>query len=236
MIAKIHKSEARGKFKNDWLDTRYSFSFADYFDREYLNFGALRVLNDDIVAPGMGFGMHPHDNMEIITIPLSGSLAHRDSLGHEGTIGVNEVQVMTAGTGIFHSEYNASKSEPVSLLQIWIYPKSRNLQPGYNQKMFDTVPAQNTWQLLASGTEGDGALKINQDAKLSRVFLGEGQRINYQMNTNSFGAFIFVIEGKVELDGKQISKRDSISISGHDRFEMLAIEPSYILTIEVPQK
>lgn len=233
----IYKANTRGHFQNEWLNTNYSFSFADYYDRNRMNFGALRVLNDDIIQPSTGFGKHPHDNMEIITIPLKGSLSHQDSMGHKQAIKENEVQVMSAGTGIFHSEFNDSPEEEVSLLQIWVYPSKRNIQPSYDQKPFDLSGASNNWQVLVSGFEAiNGSLVINQNAKISRVFLAPGTKINYQINEQSYGSFVFIIEGDVQIEGEKLSKRDAIGISGTENFSMLANSGSYILNIEVPEK
>jgi quercetin 2,3-dioxygenase len=233
----IYRSETRGKFKNDWLDTRYSFSFADYFDRDRMNFGALRVLNDDIIQPSQGFGMHPHDNMEIITIPLSGKLTHKDSIGHEQKIGVNEVQVMSAGTGIFHAEYNASETEEVSLFQIWIYPKNRNIKPSYDQRFFDTEKSYGNWLELVSGNfSNKNVLHINQDAKISKISLKNGQSAEYKINENSFGSFVFVIDGELTVNGEKLSGRDAIGISDTKVLSIIAQSDANILNIEVPEK
>ena len=236
MKKKIYKAESRGKFRNEWLDTSYSFSFADYFDRNRMNFGALRVLNDDIVQPSQGFGKHPHDNMEIITIPLSGSLSHRDSMGHQQEIGVNEVQVMSAGTGIFHSEFNASPSIEVSLLQIWIYPNSRNIMPRYDQRFFAHENAKNKWQELVSGNYTDvNTLYISQNAFISRAYLTKNESISYNTSKSSLGSFIFIIEGAVEIENEKLGRRDAISLSEIDKFNIKAINDSLILNIEVPE-
>jgi redox-sensitive bicupin YhaK (pirin superfamily) len=233
----VFKSETRGKFQNEWLNTNYSFSFADYFDRSRINFGALRVLNDDIIQPGQGFGKHPHDNMEIITIPLSGSLSHQDSMGHKQEIKQNEVQVMSAGTGIFHTEYNASESDEVSLFQIWIYPASMNIKPAYSQKYFEPKEAENSWQELVSGDYSNKtSLHINQNAKISRLLLSNGKKIEYQLNKDSFGSFIFLIDGEIEISGEKLSKRDAIGIYETQKFEIHALKDSFILNIEVPEK
>ncbi|MFW6370882.1 MAG: pirin family protein, partial [Bacteroidota bacterium] len=164
----IHRSNTRGHHNYGWLDTRHTFSFAQYFDPQRTGFGALRVLNDDVVKPNMGFGEHPHDNMEIISIPIKGTLKHKDSAGHEQIIKEHEVQVMSAGTGVFHSEYNASKDEDVNFLQIWIYPDKKNVSPSYNQKYFEAEDAQDKWQLLV-GPNGEDGLHINQNATISRA-------------------------------------------------------------------
>ncbi len=233
----IYRASTRGHFENEWLNTRYSFSFADYFDRNKMNFGALRVLNDDIIQPSSGFGKHPHDNMEIITIPLSGSLSHKDSMGHEQKIKENEVQVMSAGTGIFHSEYNASNVEECSLLQIWIYPKHMNIKPSYEQKLFNIEKGNNHWQVIVAGPNSfESSLTINQNAKISRIKLSANQSIDYQLNTSSYGSFIFVIEGEIELDKENLANRDAIGIYDTQQFTIRAVRDSYIINIEVPDK
>lgn len=231
----IYKANNRGHFKNEWLNTSYSFSFADYYDRNHMNFGALRVLNDDVIQPATGFGKHPHDNMEIITIPIKGSLSHEDSMGHRQQIKENEVQVMSAGTGIFHSEFNESPTEEVSLLQIWIYPAKRNVKPGYDQKVFDPSEAKDYWQTLVSAFEPENdSLTINQNAKIKRVFLEKGKTIEYKLNEHSYGSFVFIIKGQVVIDNDTLYKRDAMGITEANEFIIKAEENAYILNIEVP--
>lgn len=231
----VYKANTRGHFQNEWLNTSYSFSFADYYDRNHMHFGALRVLNDDVIQPSTGFGKHPHDNMEIITIPIYGSLSHEDSMGHRQEIKANEVQVMSAGTGIFHSEFNANPTEEVNLLQIWIFPAKRNIKPSYDQKVFDPELARGQWQTLVSAYEAEnGSLTINQNAKIKRVFLNKGETIDYQLNEQSYGSFIFVINGQVEIDHNELSKRDAMGITETKQFTIKAEENSYVLNIEVP--
>jgi hypothetical protein len=231
----IYKAGSRGHFENEWLNTRYSFSFADYFDRSRVHFGALRVLNDDIIQPNGGFGKHPHDNMEIITVPLSGKLVHQDSMGHEQEIKVNEVQVMSAGSGIFHSEFNASQTDECHLLQIWIYPSVKNIKPRYDQKYFDPELAKNNWQFLVSGHDNsNGALPIHQNAKISRLILSSGNNKSYTLSEQSFGSFVFVIKGEIEIENNKLLERDSISIYNTKTFRIKAKRDSHILNIEVP--
>jgi quercetin 2,3-dioxygenase len=232
----IYRSETRGKFKNEWLNTSYSFSFADYFDRERMHFGALRVLNDDIIQPGQGFGMHPHDNMEIITIPTSGKLTHKDSMGHQQDISATEVQVMSAGTGLFHAEFNASITDEVSLFQIWILPKKRNIKPSYNQKVFENYNNFGAWQELVSGDlSNQNVLHINQDAKISRILLKRDQESEYQLNKESYGSFIFLVNGQIELDNEKLGMRDAIGVYETQNFKFKALSDSYVLNIEVPE-
>jgi quercetin 2,3-dioxygenase len=237
MIKSIFKSGSRGKYENDWLKTNYSFSFAEYFDLERMNFGALRVLNDDLIQAGKGFGLHPHDNMEIITIPLFGKLAHMDSMDHLQEIGLHEVQVMSAGTGIFHSEFNASQIEELCLLQIWIYPKKRNIHPSYEQRAFDQKNAQGKWQHLVSGDfSNKDVLHIHQDARISRIYLKKGENSDYQFNESSFGSFVFLVDGQVVIEGEMLGKRDAIGITETTHFSVDALSDSFVISIEVPGK
>lgn len=230
----LHKHDSRGHFNYGWLNTHHSFSFARYYDPERVHYGALRVLNDDLIKAGEGFGRHPHDNMEIITIPLAGKVLHRDSMGHEQTIEPNEVQVMSAGTGIFHEEYNASKTEDLTLLQIWIMPALKNIKPTYDQRSFDSELAKNTWQKLVTSGEKD-TLHINQQAIISRVFLSEGKTIDYKLRPESFGSYLFLINGKISVAGYDLSKRDAIGLSHLREFTIVAATDSYILNIEIPE-
>ena len=232
----FHKAESRGRSTYDWLDSKHNFSFAGYSDRERVHFGALRVLNDDIVQPGTGFGRHPHDNMEIISIPIRGKLNHKDSMNHEQTLGEHEVQVMSAGTGLFHSEYNGSDSEEVNFLQLWIYPDTQNVKPVYNQKRFNPDEARNQWQLLVSGV-GDSdpnSLKIHQQAKISRTLLDAGKEIKYQPGRTSYGTFLFNVYGKFLYNDISLNPRDAIGIIGNDVFTLKADEKAYLISIEVP--
>ena len=172
-----------------------------------MRFGLLRVLNDDIIAPGMGFDTHPHQNMEIITIPLAGLLAHKDSMGHERTLSPNEVQVMSAGSGLTHSEYNASDSMSVNLLQLWIFPKLKDIEPRYNQKHFAAADRVNRWQLLASPNGAEGSLEMNQDAWLSRVDLEAKQSITVRTHDPANGLYLFVIDGKALVNAQLLGAR-----------------------------
>ncbi len=232
-----YKAGTRGHFQNEWLNSHFSFSFADYFDRARMNFGALRVLNDDIIQPSSGFGKHPHDNMEIITIPLSGTLTHKDSMGNEREIKENEIQVMSAGTGIFHSEYNASPNEFCSILQIWIYPNLHNTVPLYDQKYFDPIDAENKWQLLVNGNGSiNESLTINQNSRISRLNLISDKTIEYQLNEHSYGSFVFLISGEIQISGEILKERDSMGIYQTKSFNIKAIRDSYLINIEIPEK
>jgi redox-sensitive bicupin YhaK (pirin superfamily) len=230
MKTTLHRANTRGHADHGWLNTHHTFSFANYYDPERVHFGNLRVLNDDVIAPGTGFGKHPHDNMEIITIPISGTVLHQDSMGHKQTIGPNEVQVMSAGTGIFHSEYNASGTEELSLLQIWIFPEKKNIKPVYDQVKFDENEAQNRWQFLVNG---DGPLKINQQASISRVFLTKGHEITYSHSNLSRKSYVFLIDGEIEVGNIVLQKRDGLGLEDCSEFNVKALKDSYLINIEV---
>jgi hypothetical protein len=230
----IHKSADRGHANHGWLNAKHSFSFASYHDPNKVHFGLLRVLNDDIVAPGTGFGMHPHDNMEIVTIPLQGTLEHRDSMGNIGTIKPNEIQAMSAGSGLMHSEYNHSKTEPINLLQIWVFPKERNIEPRYEQKVFEENDKLNKFKTIVAPVKSDDVMWINQDAYFSIGKFNEDTIQNYSMQHNGNGAYIFVIEGEATIANEALGKRDAIGIWETDNFELKIKTNSEILIIEVP--
>lgn len=229
-----HPSNLRGHANHGWLDSHHSFSFAGYFNPERMRFGMLRVLNDDIVAPGMGFGKHPHDNMEIISIPLKGALAHKDSTGRSEIIQTNDVQIMSAGTGIMHSEMNASDKEQVNFLQIWVFPKKRDITPRYEQKTFNPGDRVNKWQIVVSPDGNDGSVTINQDAWFSLVNLEEGQSIQYENHQATNGLYVFVIEGAVTLGSNTINRRDALGIEGNSEIILKANKNAEVLLMEVP--
>ena len=229
----IHRSDSRGSFNHGWLQAKHSFSFGRWYDPQKVNFGALRVLNDDIIQPSTGFGLHPHDNMEIISVILDGAIKHADSMGHEQVIKENEVQVMSAGTGIFHSEHNASSSDELNLLQIWIMPNKKNIEPVYDQKYFDVTGAQNKWQVLVSG-DGTAPLTIQQNAFISRSFLSAGKEIQYSVHNGSFGTYLFVIKGEIEIDKNKLYERDAIGIIDSGEFKVKATADSQLICIEIP--
>ncbi|MEO6347231.1 MAG: pirin family protein [Aquaticitalea sp.] len=235
----IHKSTDRGHANHGWLKANHSFSFANYFDRDKMQFGALRVLNDDVIAPEMGFGTHPHDNMEIITIPLSGSLKHRDNMNSSWqTIEAGEVQVMSAGTGLQHSEVNGSDSEYLNLFQIWIIPNKRNVEPRYGQKQFDKIERQNRLQIVVSSIDNpyDGSLNIHQDAKISRLDLSTETTFEYKPKSKSHGVYVMNIHGSVSIGTDELQQRDAIGISETDSFKIVSQEDSELLLIEVPMQ
>jgi redox-sensitive bicupin YhaK (pirin superfamily) len=234
MKAILYPAKERGHVNLGWLDSFHSFSFGQYHDPKKVHFGALRVVNDDSIAGGGGFGTHPHDNMEIVTIPLEGQLAHKDSTGNEGIIRKGDVQIMSAGTGIRHSEYNASSTEYAKLLQIWVFPKLKNIKPIYGQKTFDLKDRKNNWQIVVSPEPSEKALNINQDARFSLVDLEAGKSVNYQMKWNNSGLYLFVIEGAVKSSGKSLTKRDALGISETDQVNIEAVSDSQLLAIEIP--
>jgi redox-sensitive bicupin YhaK (pirin superfamily) len=232
----IHRADSRGVAEHGWLHSRHTFSFAEYYDRDRMGFGALRVLNDDIVEPGMGFGTHPHENMEIVSIPLSGCLRHEDSMGNKHIISAGEVQVMSAGTGISHSEYNNSDTEPVNFLQIWVLPKERNVAPRYDQRVIDPHDRAGRFQLLASPDGGLGSVLINQDAWFSMADFGAGDSVPYELSDSANGVYLFVIDGVLEADSIALSKRDGLGVIGRPRIECKANSAATVLCIEVPMK
>jgi hypothetical protein len=194
----------------------------------------LRVLNDDFVDAGMGFGKHPHDNMEIISIPLSGALHHQDSTGRDKIIQTGDVQIMSAGTGIYHSEVNASQAEPVTFLQLWIFPKVNNIEPRYDQKMFGEADRKNQLQVVVSPTEENGSLFINQDAWLSMIDLEERHSLEYKMHQTGNGVYCFVLDGDLNIASENLAKRDAIGLWECDTFSLQATNKSKVLFIEVP--
>lgn len=229
-----HNSDSRGLAEHGWLTSRHTFSFAGYHDPERMNFGALRVLNDDIVKKGKGFGTHPHDNMEIISIPLSGALEHQDSMGTGSVIRTHDVQIMSAGTGVYHSEFNHSHKEEVNFLQLWIFPKERNIEPRYDQMTFLPESMTNRFQLVVSPKEGDSSLWINQDAYLSLGELENDRHIHYTFHKKGNGLYVFMIEGKADVSGQRLEKRDGMGIWETDQLSFHFRDKSKVLLIEVP--
>ena len=228
-----HKASNRGHADHGWLKSDHSFSFAGFYDPEKMGFGLLRVLNDDRVAPGMGFGTHPHDNMEIISIPLAGSLKHRDDMGHSSVIQSGEVQIMSAGTGIRHSEFNNSNIDEVNFLQLWIIPEKRDITPRYEQKHFDQKGRVNQWQTVVS-PEANGAIWINQQAYLSRADVENGKQLTYQLHGSDLGVYLFLLDGQVRIADRQLTTRDALGIWDTEQFTVEALSPSELLLIEVP--
>lgn len=230
----IHNSEDRGRSMHDWLQSSHSFSFADYYDSGKMGFGMLRVLNDDVVQPGEGFGLHPHNNMEIISIVLSGSLEHKDSMGNGSVIRTGDVQVMSAGIGVRHSEFNHSEKEPVNFLQLWIFPKEKNIKPSYAQKTFLPEDRKNSIKLIASGTRSQDTLYIHQDAALSMGSLDKEKEILYKVKYPGNGIYLFVIEGEIYTGGGSLKKRDAAAVTDAGAINIKAEEDSQFLIVEVP--
>ena len=230
----IHKAEERGKAEFGWLHSRHSFSFGNYYNPEKVNFGLLRVLNDDIVEPGAGFGTHPHDNMEIISIVLEGTLAHKDSMGSKSVIQKGDVQVMSAGTGITHSEFNDSKTDEVKFLQIWIFPDKQGLKPRYEQNKFSINEVENRILTVVNNEGNDGALFINQKAAISIGQLKKGSLAKYNPAYNGNGIYIFNLEGTLNIADAKLGRRDAIGIWDIDELKIKAVEESKFVLIEVP--
>ncbi|HJT73721.1 MAG TPA: pirin family protein [Chitinophaga sp.] len=230
----IHRADSRSFSNHGWLQSYHTFSFAGYYNPERIHFGALRVLNDDHVKGGMGFGTHPHDNMEIVSIPLRGALEHKDNTGRHEIIRSNEVQIMSAGSGIAHSEFNASKTEPVNFLQIWVFPKLRNITPRYQQKVFEPSERQNKLQVVVSPEADSEALLINQDAWFSLGRFDEGQTVEITPRMPQHGSYLFVLEGEVEVAGDTLQRRDAIGLSNYDIATVKALKAAEFLLIDVP--
>jgi redox-sensitive bicupin YhaK (pirin superfamily) len=236
----FHPAPERGHVDFGWLDSHHSFSFGNWYNGEKVQFGALRVLNDDTVKGGNGFDSHPHENMEVISIPLKGTLAHRDSTGTEAILSTGDVRIMTVaeqteGFGGFHqSWYNASHFDPVNFLQIWIFPKHLHPKPRQDKASFDPAGRINQWQIVVSPRPGDGGLFINQDARLALTRLDAGREIHYQNAFDGNGVYVFVLTGSVAIDGTTLSNRDGLGITGAESFTIQALTPSELLAIEVP--
>ncbi|MDB9732421.1 pirin family protein [Polaribacter sp.] len=229
----IHKAASRGHADHGWLESYHTFSFANYQNLERMNFGMLRVLNDDVVQPKMGFGTHPHRNMEIISIPISGALSHTDSIGNKRSIEVGEVQVMSAGTGLKHSEFNDSETAAVNFLQLWIFPEIENITPYYNQKIFKALERKNKFQVLVSPKDKQvvGSLPINQQGYISMIDLDKGFETAYDLKN---GAYFFLIEGEVLIEDENLEKRDAIGIIEKEKVNIKANKASKLLVIDVP--
>jgi len=238
MRSRLFPKSGRGTANHGWLQANFSFSFGNYYNPEMVQFGMLRVLNDDTIAAGMGFGTHPHENMEIITIPLEGGLTHRDSMGNQETVRFGEVQVMSAGTGIQHSEMNASQTERAKTLQLWIFPNKENVTPRYGQKSFDLESNRNSLvNIVSPEDKNDGnALWIHQDAFLHLGLFDAGQIFSYDIKIPRNGLYLFLIEGELEVNGQAVNERDAFGAVEFDSLEIAVKAPSKILTIEVPMQ
>ncbi len=230
----LYKASERGHADHGWLNAWHSFSFAGYYNPEKTHFGVLRVLNDDTVAAGMGFGQHPHDNMEIITIPLSGTLEHKDSMGNTGIISYGEVQVMSAGSGITHSEFNHSRSKEVKLLQIWVFPKVKNVAPRYDQIKYDLEKINNNWVQIVSPDAGDEGSWIYQDAWFHMGNFAKDNYASYELKKENNGLYVFVISGSVEVMDFILGKRDALGLSDIKKVSFNFLSDSLLLLIEIP--
>ncbi|MDP3118940.1 MAG: pirin family protein [Sulfuricurvum sp.] len=230
----IHRANERGVAEHGWLHSRFSFSFADYHNRERMGFGVLRVINDDVVEPQSGFGMHPHRDMEIVTIVLKGSIEHTDSLGHHGFTNAGEIQVMSAGTGIEHSERNPSTDEPLELFQIWIFPNAHNLPPHYEQRDFRNVLMAGVWGVLVSGDGHMGSMKIAQNANIKMTRLNAGSEIVCDEVPTGYGRLLLVIEGEVQIEGETLYRRDELQTVDTQLFTIHALSQTHLLLFEVP--
>ena len=229
----LHKAADRGHVNHGWLDAHHSFSFGSWYNSEKVHFGKLRVLNDDIVKAGNGFGEHPHENMEIITIPLQGALAHKDNIGGNGVIKKNDVQVMSAGRGIIHSEFNHSKTEDVNLFQLWIFTNNENATPRYDQKTFNESDRINKFQTVVSPYGNEG-LWIYQDAWISLGKFDKEQEITYTIGKEGNGVFALVVEGEAEIAENKLNKRDALGISETNNITIKIKKDTEILLVDVP--
>lgn len=231
----IIKANTRGVAEHGWLHSRFSFSFANYYNPNRMGFGKLLVLNDDVIEPAMGFGLHPHDNMEIITIMLQGKLQHTDSMGHKTIINEGEVQVMSAGTGIMHSEYNASETEQAKLFQIWILPNVQNIEPRYEQMQYNSINKLNQFKLLVGPKNSDtnNVLYFNQNAFISIAEIEMGQTINYHLQYSQNNIYVQNISGEFILNNQSLNLRDAAQIANPTNLEITAITQSSILIIEM---
>ncbi len=230
----LHRANTRGHANHVWLDTHHTFSFANYYNPERIQFGALRVLNDDVVAHGKGFGTHPHDNMEILSIPLYGDLEHKDSMGNTAVINEGDIQVMSAGTGIFHSEKNKNNDKEVKFLQIWVFPNKKDVEPRYDQFTLEEANLRNRFhQILSPNSEDDGVW-IYQNAWFYLGEFTEEIKQSYSLNDKNNGVYIFIIEGAATIENQQLNKRDGFGIWDTEKIEILAKVGLKVLLMEVP--
>jgi quercetin 2,3-dioxygenase len=230
----LHKADTRGVANHGWLQSQHTFSFANYYNPERMHFGVLRVLNDDIVASGMGFGTHPHDNMEIISIPLEGDLEHKDSMGNTTVIKEGDIQVMSAGKGITHSEYNKNKDKEVKFLQIWLFPNKRDVQPRYDQITLSGVEKKNEFYQVLSPNADDQGVWIHQDAWFHLGKFDQNVETEYIVQKKGNGVYFFVLEGEIEVEGQMLSKRDGFGIWDVNKVDVKTISGSKVLLMEVP--
>lgn len=232
----FHPADSRGLANHGWLKSNHSFSFSNYYNPERMSFGTLRVLNDDYVAPGRGFGKHPHDNMEIISIPLSGDLKHEDSMGNTTVIREGDVQAMSAGTGIAHSEMNASGTDPVEFLQIWVFPKRRNITPNYSQITLEAEALDNQLDQILSPNADDRGVTVNQDAWFHLGKLSAGTTLDYKLKKAGNGIYAFLLEGEATVGGQALGKRDGLGVWETDKIDITANQDAKLLLMEVPME
>jgi redox-sensitive bicupin YhaK (pirin superfamily) len=234
----LQKADTRGLADHGWLQSRHTFSFANYHDPERMGFGLLRVINDDIVQPSKGFDTHPHKNMEIVSIPISGELRHHDSMGNTQHIRTGEVQIMSAGAGITHSEYNASDSELVAFLQIWVLPKFQNIEPRYGQQLFSCNDRKNKFQIVVSPDKdnNNSAIRINQDTWFLQGDFDTGQTGSYRIKREGNGMYFFVIEGAVTIADENLQRRDAIGFEDAAKIDFEVTEDCQLLIIDVPMQ
>ena len=231
----LHKAATRGDANHGWLKSRHTFSFANYYDPERIHFGALRVLNDDTVEAGMGFGKHPHDNMEIISIPLEGDLEHKDSMGNVSVIKHGDIQAMSAGTGIFHSEFNKNNDRSVKLLQIWVFPNRKNVTPRYDQITLNIADRHNTFQQILSPNKEDAGVWIYQDAWFHLGKFDKGITKEYHLKKSGNGVYVFVLNGQVTVQGIDLIDRDGMGITDIEQFTLTVnSQDAEVLLMEVP--
>ncbi len=230
----LHKADSRGHANHGWLDSNHTFSFANYYNPERMNFGVLRVLNDDVVSPSRGFGTHPHDNMEIISIPLEGDLEHKDSMGNVTVIKQGDVQVMSAGTGVFHSEYNKNSDQEVKFLQIWVFPNKKNVDPRYDQITLENGNLKNQLFQILSPNPNDDGVWIHQDAWFHMGNLEEGIETTYHLKDSKNGVYAFILEGDATIENQELNRRDGFGIWDTDSIKIKADNNVKILLMEVP--
>jgi quercetin 2,3-dioxygenase len=231
-MMQLRKSDERGHFNHGWLDTHFTFSFADYFDPKHVQFRTLRVMNDDRVAPGAGFPEHPHRDMEIVTYVLEGALEHRDSMGTGAVVKAGDVQYMSAGSGVTHSEFNPSKTEPLHLLQIWMIPEAKGLKPVYDQKTFSEKDKRGKLRLVVSPDGRDGSIKIRQDNELYATILGKGETVKHTLKPERH-AYVQVARGSVKLNGKELAEGDGAAISDEKALELTGVQDGEVLLFDL---
>lgn len=232
----LHKADTRGHADHGWLNAYHSFSFARYYNPDRNQFGVLRVLNDDTIAAGMGFGAHPHDNMEIITIPLEGDLAHKDNIGNESTIKTGDIQVMSAGTGIQHSEFNPNTDKRTKLFQIWLFPKTQNVTPRYQQITLEESKQKNNFAQILSPNPDDNGVWIHQDSWFHLADFDANFSKIYEIKKEGNGMYILVISGNITVDGQELETRDGLGITAFDTLEIKASTDAKFLMMEIPMK